>query len=321
VRQRGEPGRTSQAAFQIVAAAAIVAAFGQVALGGVVRVTGSGLGCPDWPLCHGRIIPPMELATIIEYSHRVSATAVGVLVLATAILALRAYRRDGRVLIPSVLGLGLVVAAGALGGITVLTELTWWVRSIHLAIAEALLASMIVALVAARAQGAPEGSSSESRRFNLLVLATAAATLGLILSGSYMVGYGAGSSCATWPLCRGSLLPEGGASLVHMAHRYASALVGILIVFTSAAAWSRRAQRPQLGWAAAALILAFAVQIVVGAATVMAGFSIDLRAIHLSVATLVWMMVTLLAVLVLLPQMHTAGESPDRGFSLGRAAL
>src|SRR2546423_957902 len=52
-----------------------------IADGSTVRTTGSGLGCPDWPLCHGRPYPPLERTAIIEYSHRTTAAIVGVLVL------------------------------------------------------------------------------------------------------------------------------------------------------------------------------------------------------------------------------------------------
>ena len=44
----------------------------QISLGGFVRVSGSGLGCPDWPLCYGEIIPPMSYETLIEWGHRTS---------------------------------------------------------------------------------------------------------------------------------------------------------------------------------------------------------------------------------------------------------
>ena len=62
----------------------VLAAFALVVLGGVVRVTESGLGCPDWPLCQGRLIPPLETSAIIEYSHRLVASALlGPLIVAT----------------------------------------------------------------------------------------------------------------------------------------------------------------------------------------------------------------------------------------------
>ena len=53
-------------------------------LGGIVRVTGSGLGCPDWPLCYGQLFPPLELKAIIEYTHRFVAMIFGIFVGATA---------------------------------------------------------------------------------------------------------------------------------------------------------------------------------------------------------------------------------------------
>src|SRR5881409_2697301 len=67
-------------------------AYLQIALGGVVRVTGSGLGCPDWPLCHGRPYPPANLHAIIEYSHRTVGAITGVLIIATVVGAWLVFR-------------------------------------------------------------------------------------------------------------------------------------------------------------------------------------------------------------------------------------
>ena len=304
--QRRAPGHRVHLVFRIVVVAALVAALAQVTLGGIVRVTGSGLGCPDWPLCHGRIIPPLEYATLIEYSHRLSASALGVLALGAALLAWIYYRWHHRVLMSCILSFALVVAAGAMGGATVLTDLSWWVRLFHLGIAEAVVACLVAALVVGwRATDGPrtrEPEVQETDRFNLLILATVAGTFALILSGSYMVGQGAGSSCGTWPLCRGSLLPEGTPYAIHMGHRFLAAAVGVLIAATVATAWSRRERRPELGWAGLLLGALFAGQVLVGAGTVWAGFAAEMKAVHLSVATLVWAALVFLAVVVYAPQ-------------------
>src|SRR5260370_17511268 len=83
---------TSVKFFRRLAVATAIFAYLQIALGGVVRVSGSGLGCPDWPLCHGRPYPPADLHAIIEYSHRAVGTVTGILIIATVLLAWAIFR-------------------------------------------------------------------------------------------------------------------------------------------------------------------------------------------------------------------------------------
>ena len=297
--------------FGIVAVCSLISAFVQTALGGVVRATGSGLGCPDWPLCHGQIVPPFELTTLIEYSHRLSASVLILLLLAASVLAWAHYRSNRLILVPTLLGMALVVGAAVLGGVAVLTELDWWVVLVHLSIAEGVVAcTAVLSLVVWRmrretqhADGALEGS----RGFKRLALIGAVGVFLVILSGSYMVGQGAGSSCATWPLCRGSLMPEGTPYAVHMGHRFLTALVGVLIVW--AAAWSRRRAQPDVSMAGLALLILFAVQVALGAGTVMMGFTAEMKAIHLTASTLVWIAAVSLAALVYLPGPERSGGS------------
>ena len=288
----------------------MISAFGQVTLGGVVRVTDSGLGCPDWPLCYGQIIPPFSVPTMIEYSHRLSASVLSLFVAGTTALAWLHFRDNPIVLRSSVAALVLVIAAAILGGVTVLTELAWWVVLIHLGIAELLLASLIVAAISGW-NGSRQGEKAATLRprpgTEKLALAALVGAFVLILSGSYMVGFGAGTSCATWPLCRGSFWPdEAAAYMIHMGHRYVAAAVGLIVL---AAAWHvirTYSDNFPARFAAVGVIVAFAAQVVVGAAVIWTAFGADFKAVHLSVATLVWASLVTMVGLTYLPQHSTA---------------
>ncbi len=130
-------------------------ALGLIVLGGVVRITGSGMGCGDhWPRCNGEWFPPLDLPTLIEIGHRWAAALVSLLVFAVALVAWRRHRNEPALRNPALLAAVLLVVQVLLGAVTVKLALPPWVIITHLANAMLLLAALMV--VALRA-GAPEG--------------------------------------------------------------------------------------------------------------------------------------------------------------------
>ena len=261
--------------YKVVALLSLVVSFIQIALGGFVRASESGLGCPDWPLCHGKIIPPFEFHTLIEYSHRLNGSLLGILVAVLLILCIMRYRRDKQLMLANYAAFILVVSAGILGGITVITELAWWIRLIHLGIAQFLAACLMYITY----KFAFDNLSNDYSYLNPIrawkwkkILCVSLVFL-LIVSGSYMVGIGASSSCSSWPLCKGLSIPDGMSYQVHMGHRYISvvtlAFVGYisieLMIHAKGNKLIKRVTHSALGL--------LGIQIILGAVTVWSGFS------------------------------------------------
>ena len=298
---------------QGLSTATVAAVFVLVVIGGVVRVTGSGLGCPDWPLCYGRLLPPLEYTAIIEYTHRFFASViVGPLIIATAVVAWRGYRNDRWVWLPAVLTLPLLVAQGLLGGVTVLTHLPGGVVALHLATAEALLGLCIFVAVASyrtpMARRRLTDAERASGRFDRWAIAGALSVYVVIISGALVTALGATGACITWPLCQGQAFPMHHLTAVHMFHRYVVLALGILLVY---AVWRGAGARQPAAvrWLAWLTLAAFAAQIVVGAVTVWWDFQAHWRALHLTAATAVWTTAAAMAIVAYLSVRTTSGNA------------
>jgi len=276
-----------------LASATALLAFALVVLGGVVRVTGSGLGCPDWPLCDGGILPPLNTEALIEFSHRLVASALlGPFVVATCVVAWVAYRRERWLVVPATLAFVMMLVQALLGGITVLNELPGEIVAAHLALGEVLLGCLLVLVVVTfRGPLAISGRNSGlggSDNLPLLALVSAVGTFGVIMTGSYVTLSGATTACLGWPLCHGQIFPETGLQMIHMAHRLATAIIAILLTVTLYTGIRHKYGAPQLRAVSIGAAALFLGQVIVGAATVWLKFPVELKALHLALATLVW---------------------------------
>jgi heme a synthase len=136
------------ALFRRVSVVTAVFAYLQIALGGLVRVSGSGLGCPDWPLCHGRPYPPANVHAIIEYSHRAVGSVTGLLIVATVVAAWIVFRtRRPLVAWLATASLVAVAAEGGLGGLVVARDLAPWLVLVHLGLGMIILGCLIATAV------------------------------------------------------------------------------------------------------------------------------------------------------------------------------
>jgi heme A synthase len=279
-------------AFRRLAVVTTGFAYLQIALGGVVRVSGSGLGCPDWPLCHGRPYPPADPHAIIEYSHRTVGSITGLLLIATVVAAWLLFRRRRRSLAWLATGaLAAVAVEGLIGGAVVIRELAPWLVLVHLALAMLILG--LLALTAVRTM--PAAASAPAAMRTLTVVA-AAVTFGLLLTGSSVVASGADQFCRSWPLCGSGLQPDfSGVNAFTMVHRLAAGLAGVFDVYVLIKAL-RRTDVSGFQGTAALTIVALGLQVVAGAAAARYDNALA-DGFHVALASAVWLGMATLAAL------------------------
>jgi heme A synthase len=319
-------GESDLARFRRLVTLTIVATFVLIVIGGVVRVSESGLGCGPagsgthgWPLCEGRVLPFLEANAVIEFSHRVAAAVVGILIL---LLAWRAFRdlREHRWLVRgSVAAALLVFVQAALGGLTVENNLHEVLVAAHLGLAMLLLA-VLLGLRRWSLEGSPTPASAAGLLRPLAVTALIL-LFATIVAGGYMAGTeeegvagstaaGAHLACGTeFPACLGRAMPFGLGEMVdvHLTHRAFMYLAAVAILALVVVARRRGVRSP--AFPIAALLLAG--QILLGALNVWLGEHGELVVAHLTLGTLLWGTVVYAALeLVPVPEPGRAGLRP-----------
>ncbi len=265
-------------------------AVGLITLGGVVRITGSGMGCGDhWPLCNGRILPNLaDTLEVIEWSHRWVAALVTFAVAALAGIAWKRHRQQPSLRNPAFLAMAVLVLQIVLGAVTVKLWNAAPTVVVHLTNAMILLGVLVVAALRAGEQLRGE-QVIPGRGPTAALLAPGLAFL-VVVFGAFVANYNAGLYCLGFPLCGGEFVPPAEAlGKLQWVHRVLAFLfVGHSLGLAFA---SRRLTGEGSGaYRRAAWMLAGAVllQVTVGAAMMLSLMPTHLRAAHLFVGSLVW---------------------------------
>jgi heme A synthase len=318
--------------FRRLADLTAVVTFLLIIVGGVVRVSQSGLGCgpggsgtKGWPLCGGQVIPFVgDENRVIEFSHRALATVVVILI---ALLCWRAYRelRDRRWAFRGAVAAGvLVLVQAGLGGLTVEHSLAEELVAAHLGAAMLLLGLLLYLGARARSESATrDGRAAPVRGLKPYAAVATVLLFCAIVAGGYMAGTeeegvndvgpniaGAHLACGhQFPECGdGRFLPFGNNRLtdIHLTHRALVYLATIAIAVMLGVAFARGSRDRLL---AAALLLLLA-QLLLGALNVWLGEHGPLIVAHLATATLLW--ATVISIAYKLAWLPSAAPSHER---------
>jgi heme o synthase len=275
-----------------------IVTFALVVLGGIVRVTGSGLGCPDWPLCYGQPLPSQQIEAILEMAHRYVAALVTLLVIVVAVTAWRGYRRNKWIFRPAMIGAGVIFFQIILGAITVLLKNHPLTVVAHFGAALTMLACATIIATAARL---PEETVSAGRTpLRKWAWLSVLFVVGLLFFGALVTGTSSALGCLTdWPLCRGALIPNSTelSTYINWFHRFFALMTGVALAYTTLVAWRGKDQQHS-AWITAALMLSFfVIQAAIGGAVVLSQIHLVWRGFHLAMAAATWTAAIVLVVL------------------------
>lgn len=287
-----------------LALAAFLLCFVVVVLGAYVRLSAAGLGCPDWPGCYGQLTPAGAIAAAEpsggtldgvpveagkawkEMIHRYAAATLGVLIIIIVTLAIR-FRQIRVISLPYAIGLlALVVTQGILGMLTVTQLLQPIIVTAHLLLGLTTLSALwwLVLTIGRRQTSAWRsgtaflGSSLQLTR-QLALLGLVALALQIALGGWTSSHYAA-TACPDFPRCQGDWWPPmQGNVAIHFMHRL-GALFATGMLLLSAVRVLRSRSDAFAHRAALAVLLALALQLVIGVTMVLGGFPLGLATAH-----------------------------------------
>jgi cytochrome c oxidase assembly protein subunit 15 len=266
-----------------------------VLAGSLVTSTASGLSVPDWPTSYGWnmfTFPPSKWVggILYEHGHRLIASTVGFL---TIVLAAWLWRQDPRRWVKwlGLAALGTVVAQGVLGGVTVLFFLPAAISTAHAGLAEIFFClTVAIALFTSPAWTRVESDAGvDDRVLRNVAMTTTVLIYAQILIGATMRHTGAGLAIPDFPLMFGHVIPThwDPKIAIHFAHRVGALVVTLAVVATSAHIFFYHRGRRELTQPAALIVGLVAVQVTLGALTVLSRRDVSINSAHVVVGALV----------------------------------
>jgi cytochrome c oxidase assembly protein subunit 15 len=266
--------------------------------GGLVTSTGSGLSVPDWPTTYGWFMLTFPLDKMVggifyEHSHRLIASIVGLLIV---VLAMWLWKAEPRRWVRRLgyIALAAVVIQGILGGITVL-----WFLPDAISIAHAGLAQLVFCLTVSIALFTSPGwrraytrtlvPLANDRPLQAVATITTAGVYAQIIVGATMRHTGAGLAIPDFPLAFGQLVPPFWSAqiAIHFAHRVGALLVSALVLAAAGHVLYHHVGRPELRRPSLLLLVLLAIQITLGALTVLSGKHYIINSLHVVTGAMV----------------------------------
>lgn len=294
--------------FRISAAAAASLAFALTVLGSWVRINGAGMACPDWPLCHGALVPQLIGGVVLEWTHRAIALTVGFVVIAAFVAGWRVRREISGVVATLLALVAVFVLQVIVGGITIHESNSPPSVVLHWACAMVLLATLSVLAVLARlAPSADSGLPAVRPGACVPGIACVALLAYLTMcSGAYVSSSGAGLACATFPTCDGTLMGTSLAQWAQMLHRAAAGLF-VLSALVAAAYVAQNGMPRVRAWVFAGTALAL-LQALLGMSNVALRMPSLLREAHAANAALTFVVFVIATSLAMLDPLAVRSE-------------
>ena len=262
---------------------ALVLLFILLVWGNLVAGLKAGLACPDWPLCHGQVVPPFRWDIYVEFIHRVIGGITSIFIFILCYQRFKAY--IGAIKTIPLLVVILLIFQIVLGGIVVLMELPVDLTTFHFANAIVIFALVVYMVSYDGINNKPTFSISGYKGlfFLLSILIFAQAVL-----GAYVRHSSSGLACPDFPTCLGYWIPPeiSGIVLNHFAHRGLAYLLTIVVAILLIASYSSSSLQKYRG-KLSLLIGLIVLQVILGVAVVLTKLNFAVTAFHLFVGLLI----------------------------------